>query len=91
MTLNVNNGSLKPYHKPDDTIQYINKESNPSPGIVKHLPASIEKQLSNNSSDEKIFKEAAINFENTLNKPSYISVLVYCTRSTKRPGKQKQK
>ena len=25
VTLNLNNGSFKPYHKPDNIIQYINK------------------------------------------------------------------
>ena len=28
VTLNLNNGSIKPYHRPDDIILYINKESN---------------------------------------------------------------
>ena len=51
VTLNLNNGSFKPCHKPDDIIQYINKESNHHPSIIEHLPASIEKRLSNNSSD----------------------------------------
>ena len=73
VTLNLNNGSFKPYHKPDDIIQYINKESNHPPSIIEHLPASIEKRLSNNSSDEKIFKEAAIYYEDTLNKAGYIN------------------
>ena len=49
--LNLNNASFKPYHKPDYIIQYINKESNHPPSIIKHLPVSIEKRLSNNSSD----------------------------------------
>ena len=80
VTLNLNNG--KPYHKPDDIIQYINKESNHPPSIIEHLPASIEKRLSNNSSDEKIFKEAAIYYEDTLNKAGYINNLVYHTPST---------
>ena len=44
-------GSFKPYQKPDGIIQYINKESNHPPSITEHLPASIEKRLSNNSSD----------------------------------------
>ena len=82
VTLNLNNGSYKPYHKPDDIIQYINKESNHLPSIIEHLPASIEKRLSNNSSDEKIFKEAAIYYEDTLNKAGYINNLVYHTPST---------
>ena len=79
VTLNLNSGSFKPYHKPDDIIHYINKESNHPPSIIKHLPASIEKRLSNNSSDEKMFKEAAIYHEDTLNKAGYINKLVYHT------------
>ena len=82
VTLNLNNGSFKPYYKPDDIIQYINKESNHPPSIIEHLPASIEKRLSNNSSDETIFKEAAIYYEDTLNKAGYINNLVYHTPST---------
>ena len=73
----INNGSFKPYHKPDGIIQYINKEFNHPLSIIEHLPASIEKRLSNNSSDEKIFKEAAIYYEDTLNKAGYINNLVY--------------
>ena len=51
VTLNLNNGSFKPYHKPDDIIQCINKISNHLPSIIKHLLVSIEKRLSSNSSD----------------------------------------
>ena len=80
--LNFNNGSFKPYHKPDDIAQYLNKKSNHPPSIINHLPASIEKRLSNNSSDKKIFKEAAIYYEDVLNKAGYINKLVYHTPST---------
>ena len=81
VTQNLNNGSFKPYHKPDNVIQYINKESNHPSSIIKHLPVSIEKRLSSNSSDEKIFKEAAIYYEDTLNKAGYMNKLVYHTPS----------
>ena len=78
MTLHLNDGSFRLYHKPD-IIQYINKESNHPPNIIKHLPTSIEKRLSNKqlSSNEKIFKEASIYYEDTLNKAGYIIKLVY--------------
>ena len=33
--MNRNDGSLKPYHKPDNIIQYINKEPNYPPSIIK--------------------------------------------------------
>ena len=81
VTLTCNNGSFNFYHKPDDIIQYTNKESNHYPSIIKHLPASIEKRLSNISSDEKILTEAAIYYENTLNNASYTNKLVYHTPS----------
>ena len=59
---------------------------------MKHLPVSIEKRLSNNSPDEKIFKEAAIYHENTLNKVSHINKLVSHTPSARNhENKTKQK
>ena len=90
VTPNLNNASFKPYHKPDYIIQDINKESNHPPSIIKHLPVSIEKRLSNNSSDEKIFKEATIYYENTLNKAGYINTLVYHTPSTSNQENKKK-
>ena len=76
VTLNLNDGSFRPCHKPD-IIQYINKESNHPPNLIKHLPASIKKRLLNNSSDEKILKESAIYYEDTLNKAGYVDKLVF--------------
>ena len=43
VTLNLNDGSFRPHHKPDDIIQYVNKESNHPLNIIKHRPASVEK------------------------------------------------
>ena len=77
VTLNLNVSSFRPCDKPDDIIQYINKESNHPPNLIKHLPAYIEKRLSNNSSDEKIFQESPIYYEDTLNKAGYIDKVVY--------------
>ena len=77
VTLNLNDGSFRPCDKSDDIIQYINKEFNHPPNLIKHLPASIEKRLSNNSFDEKIFQESAIYYEDTLNKAGYLDKVVY--------------
>ena len=65
VTLNLDDGYFKLYHKTDDITQYFNKESNHSPHLMKHLSASIEKQLSNNCSNESTFKESAIYYEDT--------------------------
>ena len=45
VALNLNNVSFRPYRKPDDIIQYIKKESNHPPTLMKRLPASIEKKI----------------------------------------------
>ena len=50
VTLNLKDGTFRPYHKPGDQIQYIHTESNHLPNIIKHIPASIEIRLSNLSS-----------------------------------------
>ena len=77
VTLNLNNGSYKPYHKPNNEILYINKESNHPPSIIKQLPISIENRLSNLSSSEKVFKESASVYQEALNKCGYKHQLKY--------------
>ena len=77
VTVNLNDGSFKPYHKLDDIIQDLNKEPNDPPDLIKLLPVSIGKRILNNSSDEKIFKESVIYYEDTLNKAGCINELVY--------------
>ena len=76
VTLKLNDGSFRPCDKPDD-IQYIDKESNHPRNLIKHLPAYIEKRLSNNSSDEKIFQESPVYYEDTLIKAGCIDKVVY--------------
>ena len=41
VTLNLQDGTFKPYHKPGDQMRYIHMESNHPPNIIKHIPASI--------------------------------------------------
>ena len=54
VTLNLTDSTYKPYHKPNDEICYINKESNHPPSITKQLPISIETRLSTISSNKKV-------------------------------------
>ena len=79
LTLIVNDGSCRPSEKPDDIFSTLTKNLTTllSPNLIRHLPASIEKRLSNNSFDEKIFQESAIYYEDTLNKAGYIDKVAY--------------
>ena len=77
VALNLNDGFFRPCDKPDDIIQYVNKEFNHPRNLMKLLPASIEKRLSNNSFDEKIFQQSAIYYEDTLSKARYLDKVGY--------------
>ena len=57
VTLNLNDGTHKPYRKPNDITTYIHKESNHPPNIIKQLPIAIEKRISYLSSSKEIFKK----------------------------------
>ena len=59
VTFNLNDGTHKPYDKPDNKITYINVHSNHRLNIVRQLTKIIEQRLSNNSSNEAIFNKAA--------------------------------
>ena len=46
VTLNLSDGLYKPFHKPNSEINYIHRESNHPPTIIKQLPLSVESRLS---------------------------------------------
>ena len=49
-TFNLMNNTYKPYRKPNDQLFYINKHSNHPPSVLRQLPKSISKRISEISS-----------------------------------------
>ena len=56
VSLNLNISNYTRYHKPDNEISYIHKESNYPSTIPKQISTLIERQFSTSSSNETIFK-----------------------------------
>ena len=71
MTFNLINGSYKPYKTPNDTLQYINKNSNHQPQIIKKLPKTINDRLCRTSSNAEIFHALEIAYEAALKNSGY--------------------
>ena len=71
ITLNLKDGSYKPYKKPNDKLLYINTESNHPPNIIKDIPISVNKRLNQNSSSKKIFNESKKEYEEALKESGY--------------------
>ena len=91
ITLNLKDGTFRPYHKPGDQMQYIHTESNHPPNIIKHIPASIETRSSNLSSTETIFKESTTHYENNLRQSGYNKKQSYKPTDTKHQKHSKHK
>ena len=75
VTLNLNNSNYKPYHKPDNEILYIHKDSNHPLSILNQIPKSIEKRISILSSNETIFNESKEIYQKALEKSGYHQTL----------------
>ena len=77
ITLNLPNGTYQPYRKPNDEPLYINKRSNHPPAILKQLPMSINKRISNLSCNQETFETAAPIYENALRHSNFVTQLTY--------------
>ena len=71
VTFNLNDGTYRTYQKADNIIQYIHVESNRPPNIIKQISKTIEKHLSQLSSNEEIFNESAPFYEDKLHQSGY--------------------
>ena len=66
VTFNLNKSYHKPYRKPNNKPLYLNVHSNHPPNVLKQLPLSIEKRISDTSSNEDIFKESISIYKDAL-------------------------
>ena len=71
VTLILNDGSYRPYKKPNEEINYIHVNSDHPPSILKQLLKSIEKRLSSLSSSKENFEETAPYYEQHLSNCGY--------------------
>ena len=71
VTLNLENSTFQPFHKPDNETNYVHTKSNHPPCIIKQIPIAIQKRLSNLSSNEEIFKKATPYYEEALKRSGY--------------------
>ena len=84
VTLNLQNGTYRPYKKPNDKLLYIHSSSNHPPQIIKQLPNSISERLSKNSSNQEIFNTAKVEYEDALKKSGYNVDLKYTNNKSEK-------
>ena len=77
VTLNLQNGTYRPYKKANDKLLYIHSSSNHPPQIIKQLPNSISERLSKNSSNQEVFNRAKVEYKDALKKSDFNVDLKY--------------
>ena len=91
ITLNFLNNTYKPFSKLNNEINYIHKESNHPPSMIKQILFSIESRLSSLSSNEKIFNESTPICQEALKKSGYDYKLKYQKNTSTINSKQQRK
>ena len=77
VTLDLQSGKHYPFTKEGNVPLYIHKKSNHPPSILKNIPDSINKRLSEISSDQECFDNAKTVYQEALNKSGYNYNLCY--------------
>ena len=76
-TFNLNDGTYKPYTKPNNEIKYIHKNLSHPPSVIQRIPLSIESRLYTLSFNEKIFQEVVPPHRKALQNSGYRHTLTY--------------
>ena len=89
------NNTYRPFRKPNSEPVYIHKQSNHPPNILKELPKSINKRISDISCDENVFNNAKLTYEKALNNSGFTETFSYIKPSDQninnREAKKKRK
>ena len=91
ITLNLNNGKYYPYRKPNDNPMYIHTQSNHPPSIIKNISSAIGRRISDISSDEHIFNQAAPLYQNALKTSGHKENITYTSTPTQKNKKNRNR
>ena len=77
VTFDLLNHIHKPHGKPNNKPLYINKHSNHPPNILKQLPKSIEKRISETSSNIDVFSRSIKMYNDALHESNFKETLKF--------------
>ena len=77
VTFNLKDGTYRPYRKPGDIPLYVHASSNHPKTIISNIPISINRRLSEISSDREVFDSSKVMYQDALIKSGYSSTLDY--------------
>ena len=91
VTLDLTTERFKPYSKPATTPLYVHSRSNHPPNIIRNIPEAINKRLSEISSDEDAFNEAAPLYQEALRMSGYAYNLKFNPAPQRPPNQDRRR
>ena len=91
VTLDLKLGTYKPFSKPNDVPLYIHAKSNHPPPTLRNVPLAVNKRLSEISSNEDIFNEAAPIYQKALKDSGYNHTLKFSKELHKKSKTNRQR
>ena len=86
VTFDLDKNIYKPYQKPSNSPIYINKNLNHPPNILKQLPKSIAKCISETSSSEEIFNKSIKIYSKALKESGFTDEVKYLPNEVQELG-----
>ena len=90
VTLNLYSGTVSPFRKRNQDLRYVNRGSNHTTQVFKHVPKGIEHRLSNNYSNKDIFERSKQEYEEALKNDGYRISLEYRDREESNTQKKEK-
>ena len=91
VTFNLTNGTYKPFKKPNNSNFYINVKSNHPRSIIEQIPATIEKRISELSSNQAEFDGSVEHYQDSLRKNGYKRKLQYQSQNKRETGAERKR
>ena len=66
VVLNLNNGTSRPYVKPNSSTKYVCATSSHPPSVIRSIPAGVSKRLSTISTDKEMFEQEVRHYQEAI-------------------------
>ena len=86
VTLNLSTGKYQPYSKSNNVPLYVNNKSNHPPNILRNIPLSINKRLSQISSDKDSFNNTSAEYQRAIDSSGHSHTLQFDHPSLSTPA-----
>ena len=77
VTLELKTGLHRPFHKPNENLQYVNRNSNHPGSVIKSIVKSVSNRITRLSANKEIFEQNQEYYNSALERAGYLDKIEY--------------